>query len=250
MAMTVATSGVASEPVQFPGDGIAVTGFLARPVFAETSAGRPTSQPPLGAPALLLLHEWWGLNDQIKQVARRFAGAGFVALAPDLYSRQGHKVTADPQEASALMAALSSQWALRDLNAATQYLKARPFVDPLRVGVVGFSMGGMVALNLAGHNSDLKAVVAFYAKVPPIETSAYLLSPVQFHHAGKDAWVTRKEVDTLRQGLEQTRKPGEIHIYPEAEHGFFNETRSEAYRAQDAALAWDRTLQFLRTHLQ
>ncbi len=249
MATTVTPSSVASEPVQFPGDGITVTGFLARPVFAQASAGRPTSQPPLGVPAILLLHEWWGLNDQIKQVARRLAEAGFVALAPDLYSRCGHTVTADPQEASALMAALSSQWALRDLNGATQYLKARPFADPLRVGVIGFSMGGMLALDLAGHNSDLKATVAFYAKAPPLETVAYYLSPVQFHHAGKDAWVTRKEVDTLRQGLEQNRKPGEIHIYPEADHGFFNETRPEAYRAQDAALAWDRTLQFLRNNL-
>ena len=172
-----------------------------------------------------------------------------MALVPDLYSRYGRRVMADPQEASALMAALSSQWALRDLNAATQYLKARPFADPLRVGVVGFSMGGMLALMLAGHNSDLKAAVAFYAKTPPIETFAYSLCPLQFHHAGKDAWVTRKEVDTLRQGLEQTRKSGEIHIYPEADHGFFNETRPEAYRHQDAALAWDRTLQFLRNNL-
>lgn len=248
MATTVAPSSVASEPVQFPGDGVNVTGFLARPVPARYGAS-PTHQPPFGCPAVLVLHEWWGLNEQIKQTARRFAEAGFVAFVPNLYSRYGRTVTANPQEASALMAALSSQWALRDLNAATQYLKARPFADPLRVGVVGFSMGGMLALMLAGHNSDLKAAVAFYAKTPPIETFAYSLCPLQFHHAGKDAWVTRKEVDTLRQGLEQTRKPGEIHIYPEADHGFFNETRPEAYQANDAALAWERTLQFLRNNL-
>jgi carboxymethylenebutenolidase len=239
MAQAAAPAGIASEPVQFPGDGITVTGFLARPI----------AQPPFGAPALLLLHEWWGLNEQIKGVARRFAEAGFAALAPDLYSRQNHTVTDSPQEAAVLMNALSSQWALLDLNAATRYLKSRPFVDPLRVGIVGFSMGGMVALNLVGHNSDLKAAVAFYAKVPPLETVAYHLCPVQFHHAGKDAWVTRKEVDTLRQGLEQTGKSGDIHIYPEADHGFFNETRPDVYRAQDAALAWERALAFLRRQL-
>ena len=240
MAQATAQAGIATEPVQFPGDGVMVTGFLARPL----------ARPPFGCPAVLVLHEWWGLNEQIKQVARRFAEAGFAALVPDLYSRQNHRVTDSPQEAAALMAALSSQWALRDLNAATRHLKAKPFVDPLRVGVVGFSMGGMIALNLIGHNSDLKAAVAFYAKVPPPETVVYQLCPVQFHHAGKDAWVTRKEVDTLRQSLEQNGKSGEIHIYPDADHGFFNETRPDAYRAQDAALAWDRTLQFLQRHLQ
>ena len=239
MVPAAASARIVTEPVQFPGDGVTVTGFLAHPV----------TQPPFGAPALLLLHEWWGLNEQIKQVARRFAEAGFAALAPDLYSRQHHAVTDNPQEAAALMAALSSQWALRDLNAATHYLKSQPFVDPLRVGIVGFSMGGMIALNLVGHNSDLKAAVAFYAKVPPLETVAYQLCPIQFHHAGKDGWVTRKEVDTLRQGFEQTGKSGEIHIYPDADHGFFNETRPDAHRAQDTALAWERTLAFLRRYL-
>ena len=240
MAQTAGASRILTESVQYPGDGIPVPGFLAR----------QASQPEFGAPAILLLHEWWGLNEQIKGLARRFAEAGFAALAPDLYSRQGRKVTADPQEASALMSALSSQWMLRDLNQVTRHLRSQAFIDPARVGVVGFSMGGLLALDLAGHHSDLKAVSAFYAKVPPVESVSYQLAPVQIHHAGKDAWVTRKEVDAFRLGLEQNGKSGEIFIYPEADHGFFNETRPEVYRAQDAALAWSRTVQFLQTHLQ
>ena len=240
MAPTAAASRILAEPVQYPGDGIPVPGFLAR----------PASQPEFGAPAVLLLHEWWGLNEQIKGLARRFAEAGFAALAPELYARQGHKITADPQEAAALMSALSSQWVLRDLNQVTRHLRSQAFIDPTRVGAVGFSMGGLLALALAGHNSDLKAVSAFYAKVPPVESVSYQLAPAQIHHAGKDAWVTRKEVDAFRLGLEQHGKSGEIYIYPDADHGFFNETRPEVYRPQDAALAWRRTLKFLGANLQ
>ena len=138
---------------------------------------------------------------------------------------------------------------LRDLNAATNYLKGQPFIDALRLGIIGFSMGGTFALTQAAHNSDLRAAVAFYGKVPPVETFRYLLCPVQFHHAGQDSWVTRQEVDRLQEGLQRYGKPGEVHIYPEAGHAFFNDTRPEAHRAEDARLAWERTLGFLRHHL-
>ena len=214
-------------------------GFLARPI----------QTPPFGNPAVVVLHEWWGLNDQIKGVARRFAESGFVALAPNLYNRQGGTVAGDPQEAGALMAAYSSQWGLRDLNAVIRHLRAQPFVDQQRVGVIGFSMGGIMSLILAGHHSDIKASVAFCAKPPPVETFAYTLCPIQFHHAGKDGWVTGKEVDALRAALEKNGQHGHAHVYPEADHAFYNETRPEVYRAEDARLAWERTLEFLRTHL-
>ncbi|MBI2104412.1 MAG: dienelactone hydrolase family protein [Candidatus Omnitrophica bacterium] len=237
-ALASAAGGIASETAQFASDGFAIPAFLARP----TDAARP-------APAILLLHEWWGLTDHTKGIARWLAEAGYAALAPDLYARQGSKVAATPQEAAALMNAVSSQAVLRDLNAATKHLKAQPFVDALRVGVIGFSMGGTFALTQAAHNSDLKAAVVFYGKVPPIETFRYLLCPVLFHHAGKDGWVTRQEAERFQQGLERYGKPGTLHIYPDADHAFFNDTRPEAYRAQDARLAWDRTLAFLRQHL-
>jgi len=197
-----------------------------------------------------VLHEWWGLNDHIMDVARRFAGAGFVALAPDLYARQGSKVTADPAEAAALMNALSSQAALRDLNAAVRCLAAQPVVEPQRIGVIGFCMGGTFVLTLATHNSDIRAAVPFYGKVPPLETFRFLLCPVLYHYGAKDQWVTRQEVDRLREGLARYGKPGEVHVYPEAGHAFFNDTRPEAYRAEDARLAWERTLKFLVTHLR
>ena len=245
-----AAAGCATETAQFSSDGFTIKAFLSKPL---------TGSAPV--PAVLVLHEWWGLNDHIRDVARRFAGEGFVALAPDLYSRLpgppsapagagGSKVAQTPQEAAGLMSAVSSQAVLRDLNAATTWLKAQPFVDAWLIGIVGFSMGGTFALSQAGHNSDLKAAVAFYGKVPPIETFDYLLCPVQYHYGAKDQWVTRQEMERITQGLAQYGKPGEVHVYPEADHSFFNDARPEAYRADDARLAWQRTLEFLRARLQ
>ena len=238
MSGSAITSAPATEVVRFPSDTFAIQAFLARP------------SAPGSFPAVLVIHEWWGLNDHIKDIAQRFAREGFAALAPDLYSRLGYKVTKDPNEAAKLMDLLSSQAALRDLNAATQYLKAQPFIDPLRIGIVGFCMGGTITLTMAGHNSDLKAAVPFYGKVPPIETLDYLLCPVLYHYGAKDGWVTRQEVERLKEGLEKFGKPGAVQIYPEAGHAFFNDTRPEAYRPQDAQLAWQRSLAFFGEHLR
>jgi carboxymethylenebutenolidase len=239
MAESVTASRIDSETAQFSSDAVTIRAFLARP-----------AQPSGLLPTVVVLHEWWGLNDQIKEVARRCAQEGFAAFAPDLYSRLGHKVARTPQEATALMSALSSQAVLRDLNAATTHLKTQPFIDPMGIGMLGFSMGGTFALTQAAHNSDLKAVVAFYGKVPPIETLNYLLCPLLYHCAAKDGWVTRQEVDRLTQGCEQYGKSGIVHVYPEADHSFFNETRPEVYRAQDAKLAWERTIRFLASRLK
>lgn len=225
--------------VQFRSDNFSISGFLAYPAGAAKQA-----------PAVLIIHAWWGLNDHIKDIAQRFTREGYAALAPDLYSRLGYKVTKDPNEAAQLMNSLSSQAALRDLNAATKYLKTQSFVDSLRIGVVGFCMGGTIALTMATHNSDVKAAVPFYGKIPPIETLDYLLCPVLYHYGAKDEWVTKQEVDRLKEGLQKFGKPGEVHIYPEAGHAFFNDTRPDAYSERDAKEAWARTLKFLAKTVQ
>ncbi len=228
--------------ITFTSDGVPIQAFLACP-----GTGRAGARP---APAVVVIHEWWGLNDHIKDIATRLAREGYAALAPDLYSRQGNKVTKDAAEAAKLMELLSSQLALRDLNAATKYLRQQPFVDGVRIGVMGFCMGGSFALTVACHNSDLKAAVPFYGKVPPIESLDYLLCPVLYHYGGKDGWVTRQEVDRLKEGLQKYGKPGEVQIYAEAGHAFFNDTRPDAYHVQDAKLAWERTIAFLQEYLR
>ncbi len=226
------------QQVEFKSGKITVRGFLARP------DGAPGPQP-----AVVVIHEWWGLNDHIKDIARRFAARGYVALAPDLYSRLGSKVTKDASEAARLMSQLSSQDALLDLNAAIGFLKQQPAVDARRIGLVGFCMGGTLALTMATHNSDIKAAVIFYGKVPPLETLDSLLCPVLYHYGEQDGWVTKQEMERLRQGLQQFGKPGEVVTY-QAQHAFFNDTRPEVYRKEDAEAAWRRTIEFFTRHLR
>ena len=209
---------------------------------------RPDVSAP--APAIVILHEWWGLNAHIQDIAARFARAGYVAIAPNLYSRASYTVTTDPNEAATLMNALSSQAVLRDLNATAPFVSAQPFVDPQRLGLIGFCMGGTFTLTQATHNSAFKSAVAFYGKVPPLETLNRLLCPVLYHYGAKDPWVTRQEVDRLKEGLTKYKKPGEVCIYEEANHAFFNDTRPEVYRAAEAQEAWTRTLAFLTRHLR
>jgi len=238
--MPAQAASVITDSVSFPGDqGAPISAFLARP--AE-------SAHPL--PAVVVIQEWWGLNDHIKDISQRFAREGYVALAPDLYSRMGNKVTKDPQEAAKLMESLQSQAVLKDLNAAiTTYLKRQPFVDPLKIGVIGFCMGGTFALMMAAHNSDVKAAVPFYGQVPPSDSIKYLVAPVLYIHGGQDTWITKREAERLQQALQQYGRPGEVKSYPNAGHAFFNDTRPDAYRPVEAKDAWQRTLAFLGAHL-
>ncbi len=227
---------VTSE-VSISAEGIAMRAFLARPDTAKPS------------PAVIVVHEWWGLNDHIKDVAQRFAREGYAALAPDLYSRLGNKVTKDPTEAAKLMEGLKSQQVLTDLNAVTRYLKEQPFVDPIKLGVVGFCMGGTFALMMAAHNSDIKAAVPFYGQVPPSDSIKYLVAPILYIHGGQDAWIVKREADRLAQALAQYGRPGEVKSYPNCPHAFFNDTRPDVYRPAEAKDAWERTLTFLAAHL-
>lgn len=233
----VEPASIAEETLQFANDGFTIRAFLARPM-----------DRPGRLAAVVVLHEWWGLNAHAVDIGNRFAAEGYVAAVIDLYSRQGHKVTQNPAEAGQLMSALSTQGALRDINALVSRLKAMPFVDGQRLGIVGFSMGGSLALIMAQHNSDFKAAVAFYGKTPPIENVDSFLCPIQFHDAAKDEWVTRKEVDALRESLLKNGKSAELIRYPEADHAFFNDSRPEVFRRQDAEQAWRATLAFLQRY--
>jgi carboxymethylenebutenolidase len=226
-----------TSSVTFPGERISLAGFLARP------------SDPKPKPAIVVIHEWWGLNDHIKDIASRFARESYVALAPDLYSRVGNKVTKDPNEAAKLMESLQSQDALKDLNAATRYLKTQPFVDELKIGAIGFCMGGTFTLMVAAHNSDIKAAVPFYGQIPPTDSLKYLLCPLLYIYGGQDGWIKKQDVERLQQGLKQYGRPGEVKIYPNCPHAFFNDTRPDVYRPNEAKDAWQRTLTFLKQHL-
>lgn len=227
-----------TSAVTFPSAGVNVSGFLARPADSTPR------------PAIVVIHEWWGLNEHIKDIAQRLAREGYVALAPDLYSHLGNTVTKDPTEAAKLMERLQSQQALKDLNATTRYLKTLSCVDPWKMGAVGFCMGGTFALMMAAHNSDIKASVPFYGQIPPTDSLKYLVAPILYIHGGQDTWILKREAERLQQGLAQYGKPGEVRIYPDCSHAFFNDTRPEVYRPKEAQDAWQRTLQFLATHVR
>ena len=226
---------MASEMVEFKSNGGTTAGYLSVP-----AAGK--------GPGVLVLQEWWGLVPHIKNVADRFAAAGFVALAPDLYHG---RATTSPDEAGKLMMALDIAQAERDLRGATQYLLAHPAVTSARVGTVGFCMGGVLSLYAATLNEAVGACVIFYGihpKVnPPLER---LRAPVLGLYAARDKSVPPAAVRQLEAELKELGKAAEMYIYDDAEHAFFNDARPEVYNKEAAADAWQRTLSFLRAHLE
>jgi carboxymethylenebutenolidase len=193
---------------------------------------------------VIVIQEWWGLVDHIKNVCDRFAEAGFVALAPDLYHGQTAK---SPDEAGKLMMALRIDEAEQDLSGAVQYLLDHDAVTGNKVGCVGFCMGGALALYAASKNSNIGACVVFYGIHPNVKPDlANLQAPVLGNYAEKDRSVPTDKVNELEQQLKALGKQVDFKIYPGTDHAFFNDTRPEVYNAQAAADAWQRTIQFLR----
>jgi carboxymethylenebutenolidase len=222
------------EMVQFPFAGGNTGGYLATP---KQGSG----------PGVIVIQEWWGLVDHIKDVCDRFADEGFVALAPDLFHG---KTTRSPDEAGKLMMALRIDEADRDLSAAAQYLSTQDSTTSEKVGVVGFCMGGALALYTATKNEDVGACVVFYGGHPKVKPDLpNLHAPVLGLYAEKDGFVTPDLVRALEREVKALGKSIEVLIYPDADHAFFNDTRPEVYNAEAAADAWRRTIAFLRAHL-
>jgi len=191
---------------------------------------------------IVVLQEWWGLNDQIRGIADRFAAAGITALAPDLY--QG-RITDDPDEAGHLMTGLDWPGACRiEVRGALQHLKAKL----AKVAVIGYCMGGALSIIAAGKLAECDAAVCYYG-IPPEDQAhpAAMRVPFQGHFAETDDWCTPAAVDRLEAALEGASLAWEIHRY-EAAHGFCNET-VEAFDAAVCEQSWGRTLDFLATHL-
>jgi carboxymethylenebutenolidase len=204
--------------------------------------------PPSGSgPGVVVLQEWWGLVPHIKTVADRFAEAGFVAIAPDLY---GGETTTSPDEAGRLFMALNIEQTARQLEETLQYLQNHPAVVGDRLGVVGFCMGGQLALLAATLSQRVGAVVDFYGIHPNVRPDFSKLSaPVLGIFGEKDGFVTPEAVRSLEAAIQQAGGSIETHIYPGADHAFFNDTRPEVYQPAAAADAWSKTLAFLKREL-
>ena len=222
------------QMVEFPSNGQTTGGYLAIP---EKGKG----------PGVIVIQEWWGLVGHIKTVCDRFATEGYVALAPDLYHGQ---TTRSPDEAGKLMMAMQIDQAEKDLGGATQFLINHRATAGNKVGTIGFCMGGALSLYAATKNPQVGACVVFYGGHPNVRPDlANLQAPMLGIYAERDGFVTPDSVRELERQLKGLGKSVEIHIYPNADHAFFNDERPEVYDAQAAEDAWRRTIEFFGKNL-
>ena len=217
---------------------------------AETGSGllvTPEGKGPF--PAVVVIQEWWGLNDWVKDQARALAKEGYVALAVDLY----HGKVADKQEdAHQLMSGLSSDLALRDLKGAYAYLQSRADVRKGHTGAIGWCMGGMYALKLATEEPGLKAAVAYYG-APPTDAAALarIKAAVMGNYGADDKGPSPEQVKAFEAAMTKLGKPVDVKIYPGAGHAFANPNNPwKGYREEAAKDAWARTLAFFAKHLK
>jgi carboxymethylenebutenolidase len=214
--------------------------------FARPDGGRTKgylADAGTGKPGIVVIQEWWGLNDQIRGVADRFAKAGITALAPDLFRG---RLARNEDEASHMMGSLDFADAThQDLRGAVRHLKDQG----RKVAVTGFCMGGALTIAAAVHVPDVAAAICYYG-VPPkaFADPAKISVPFQGHFANDDDWVTPAVVDELEAALKKTGVTFEIYRY-QAKHAFTNDRRPEVYDAAAASKAWERSLKFLAANL-
>lgn len=225
---------MAGSMVDFQSNGGTTQGYLARPASGS-------------GPGVIVVQEWWGLVDHIKDLADRFAAEGFVALAPDFYHGQR---AGDPSEAGKLMMALNIGQTEKDLRGAVQYLLGQG-ASSQKVGVVGFCMGGQLALLAACENPQVGACVDYYGVHPAVKPDVSKLSgPVQVMVAEHDEYTTRDVAEQLKQQASAAGKSLDYTYYPGTSHAFFNDTRMEVYNESAAKDSWNRTLTLFRDNLK
>ena len=226
-----------TEILDLEKNGHRLTGVLVRPETTE----------PL--PGVVQIQEWWGIEPHVLEVANRLAGEGFVVLVPDLY--HGRVVT-EPDEAakSVMMLRDNMQEAIREIQVAIDTLKARPDVDPKRIGVMGFCVGGTLTWMTALHSPDVAAAVPWYGAGfnPTAEEIAGLQASVLAFYGGRDPSIPLEAVHKIEGLLQAAGKDAEIRIYPEAGHAFLNPDHGMGHE-DSARDAWPRAVQFLKTHV-
>jgi len=206
----------------------------------------PESKGPF--PGILVIHEWWGLNDWIKEQASKLADQGYVTLAIDLYRG---KVATTPDLAHEIMRGVPDDRAKRDLHAAFEFLKSQPNVRKDRTAAIGWCMGGGYSLDVALQEPTLTADVVNYGHLATdLESLKKINASVLGNFGGQDQGITQDDVNKFAQTLKQQGKRVDIKIYPDAGHAFENPNNKTGYRAADAADAWTRTVNFLATILK
>jgi carboxymethylenebutenolidase len=226
--------GMETEMVEYTdADGEQLMGYLAR----------PAGSGPL--PAVVVIQEWWGLDEHIQDLARRFAGENFVALAPDLYHGQ---VASEPDEARKLVMELDMAAAVQEIQRGIDFLQQQDYVAGPKVGIVGFCMGGGLVLQTALVEDDLAAGVVFYGRPLSTEQAGQVKAPILGFFGAADQGIPVPEAEAMHTAFGEAGIENEIHVYDGAPHAFFNDTRP-SYNAEAAADAWPRTLDWFRSHL-
>ncbi len=225
--------------VGFTANGGTMNGYLATPPSGE-------------GPGLIVIQEWWGLNDQIKGVADMFAREGFVALAPDFYHGKGAKI-GEPNDAQKLMMEFfQANTAARDAKAAAEYLTSLAAVTSRKIGTIGFCMGGFLAILVASSAPDkVAAVVDCYGvgqRMPDLRPMRGI--PVLGIFGGRDQGAGPDAIAALTAAAKEAGVPFTYQVYPEADHAFLNEQRKDVYRGEDAKDAWARILPFLKNNVK
>lgn len=212
----------------------------------NTSRGATTAAVALPAgditAAVILIQEWWGITDHIRDIAGRYAKEGYICVAPDLYRG---KVAKDSEEASRLMHDLDTVDGLETISEAI--VKSRGF-GAQKIGITGYCMGGTFALRAACEMSELAAAAPFYGDIPEEKVLAKLNVPAMFFAGSRDNWITPEKVEVLKKAAREYNLPLEVVSY-DADHAFFNDTRPEVYDASAAKDAWQRVLAHFRKYL-
>ncbi|MCU1303703.1 MAG: dienelactone hydrolase family protein [Candidatus Sulfotelmatobacter sp.] len=237
MSIFVATSFAAdSKPVSYKSGDETVQGLLYM----------PAGKGPF--PAIIVIHEYWGLNDWIKEQASKLADQGYEALAIDLYRG---KIATTPEMGHELMRGVPEDRAKRDLHAAFEFLQAQPNVKKNRVGSIGWCMGGGYSLDVALQEPTLAADVINYGHlVTDPDAIKKINAPILGIFGGQDRGITPDDVHKFEAAMKQFGKKVEIKIYDDAGHAFENPNNKEGYRPDDAADAWKRTVKFLAENLK
>ena len=240
--------------VRFPsGAPIPTAGDMATDPYAATRVPKEQveglmfwPQEKAQYPAVVLLHDWWGLDAQAKDLSIRLACEGYTVLAPNVYGRQGGMVTVNAEVAEALAARVKEPEVLQDLTACCDFLNMRDHVKRNTFAVVGWGLGGWLTLAFACRRKRLRGAVSFYGKLlVDREVLGELSCPVLYHHAGRDPVVSDEEVEQFERTVSELGKQVEVRRYPDVDRGFCDPSRPVVYRGDAAGQAWQTTTTFL-----
>ncbi|HEU4343580.1 MAG TPA: dienelactone hydrolase family protein, partial [Candidatus Binatia bacterium] len=232
--------GLKSGDLQYPGKAGPVLAYLSRP----SAAGK--------YPAIIVISDNAGLVDHFRDIARRYAKEGYVALVPDVFSRHGGTAKVNPKGAGVKnfreLAPLDA--VTEDIDAGFSYLKGLPEVRGDRLGLTGFCWGGEMIFGAATHVRGLSAVVVFYGRSPqPLDLVKNIEAPLLVHYAEEDPEITNA-VPATEEAMKKYNKAYTYKIFPGAKHAFFHDGRADRYNPEAAKEAWSRTLEFFKKHLQ